>query len=187
MSILRIMKMEVLLSAAMGLIFLAGAVPKLRHPRGFVLAVLEYRVLPLGLSRFYARLIPPLELLLALLLLTGTAVRAAAIVLSVLLLSFIVAIGINLVRGRDLDCHCFGRTSKRLIGWRVLLQDTALLSAAIIVLTFTREWVAPESWSLFRLLGLVPAGSPGPLLGCMVTTMCTAVLLAGRHLIGGGG
>src|SRR5205807_7414868 len=94
--------MEVVLSAVLGIIFLASAVPKLRHPKGFVLAVLEYRVLPPRLSWFYARLVPPLEFLLALLLLTGTAVRSAAVVMSMLLLSFIAAVGINLTRGRDL-------------------------------------------------------------------------------------
>ena len=41
-----IIGIEVLLSAVLGISFLAAAVPKLRHPKGFVLAVLEYRVLP---------------------------------------------------------------------------------------------------------------------------------------------
>ena len=79
---------QVFLSMALALIFLASAVPKLLHPRGFILAVLEYRVLPPRLGRVYARLLPPLELLLALLLLSGTSVRLAAIGQSVLLLSF---------------------------------------------------------------------------------------------------
>src|SRR5207302_4809717 len=107
-----VMGAEILLSIALGIVFLAAAVPKLRHPRGFVLAVLEYRVLPARLSRFYARLVPSLELLLALLLLTGTAVRSAAAITSVLLFSFIAAVGINLIRGRDLDCHCFGKATR---------------------------------------------------------------------------
>ena len=34
-----VMNMEVLLSTVLGIIFLASAVPKLRHPKGFVLAV----------------------------------------------------------------------------------------------------------------------------------------------------
>src|SRR5947209_6744809 len=83
-----LMGVEVILSTVLGIIFLASAVPKLRHPKGYVLAVLEYRVLPPGLGWFYARLLPPLELLLAVLLLTGIAVRSAAVVVSVLLLSF---------------------------------------------------------------------------------------------------
>ncbi|GAC1350709.1 MAG: hypothetical protein NVS4B9_33540 [Ktedonobacteraceae bacterium] len=173
-----VMLIKVLLSTALGIIFLASAAPKLHHPKGFVLAVMEYRVLPLGLSRFYAYLVPPLELLTALLLLTGIAVRSAAVVLSVLLLSFITAVGINLFWGRDIDCHCFGKATRQPIGWRLLLQDGALLGAAIAVAFVTREWVAPESWSVLRLVGLVQAGSLWPLLGCMAVTACTEVVLS---------
>ncbi len=173
-----VMSMEVILSTALAITFLASAVPKLRHPKGFVLAVLEYRVLPPRLSWFYARLIPPLEFLLALLLLTGTAVRSAAAVVSLLLLSFIAAVGINLARGRDLDCHCFGKAIRRPIGWRLLLQDGALLGAAMALAVVTNEWVAPEPWSVFRLFGLVRAGVLAPLMTCAAVTACTAALLS---------
>ena len=173
-----VMAVEVALGAVLGLVFMASAVPKLRHPRGFVLAVLEYRVLPPRLSRLYARLVPPLEFLVALLLLTGTAVRSAATVMSALLLSFIVAIGINMARGRDLDCHCFGRATPRPIGWRALLQDVVLLSAAMAVIVLASEWVAPAPWSVFRIAGLAKAGWPAPLLGCVAVTACAATLLA---------
>jgi putative oxidoreductase len=184
-----IMGIEVLLSTVLAIIFLVAAVPKLRHPKGFILAVLEYHVLPPRLSWLYACLVPPLECLLALLLLSGTAVRSAAIIISLLLLSFILAVGINLARGRDLDCHCFGKATRRPIGWRLLLQDSALLAGAIALAVVTQEWVAPEPWSVFRLSGMVQAGSPAPLLGCAAATICTAVFLGrltyGRQYGGG--
>ncbi len=177
------MVIQMLLSIILGSSFLAAAVPKLRHPRGFVLAVLEYRVLPSGLSKFYARLLPPLECLLALLLLSGTAVRAAAIVMLLLILSFIIGVGINLVRGRTLDCHCFGKATKRGIGWRLLLEDVALLFAAIALTSFTNEWVTLEPWSVFHFIGLAQTASMEPLLGCVVLTTCIATLL-GRSTYG---
>lgn len=175
---MNIMVMQVLLSIGLALIFLASAVPKLRHPKGFILAVLEYRVLPPGLSRLYARLLPPLELLLALLLLSGTAVRSAAIVLSLLLLSFMAAISINLARGRNLDCYCFGKTRRRSIGWGLLLEDCALLGAAIVLAVITSAWIAPEPWSVFRFADLMQAGSYVLLLVCAVVTACATALLS---------
>ena len=168
---------EVALGAVLGLVFMASAVPKLRHPRGFVLAVLEYRVLPPRLSRLYARLVPPLEFLVALRLLTGTAVRSAAAVMSALLLSFIVAMGINMARGRDLDCHCFGKATTRPIGWRALLQDVVLLGASVTVIILASEWMAPEPWSIFRIAGLTKVGWPAPLLSNVAATICAATLL----------
>jgi hypothetical protein len=175
---MNVMSIEVALSAILGLTFVASAVPKLRHHKGFILAVLEYRVLPPHLSRLYARLVPPLELLTALLLLSGTAVRSAATTMSLLLLSFIIAIGINLVRGHDLDCHCFGSVRKRPIGSRVLLQDSAQLGASITVALVASEWVAPEPWSVFHLFALTKAGSLYPLLVCIAVTTGATLLLS---------
>src|SRR5665213_608065 len=125
------------LSVILGLTFALSSVPKLRRPKAFQLAVLAYQVLPSPLADWYAKLVPPLELLCAILLLTGTAVRLAAMVMAGLLLSFIIAVAINMIRGRTLDCHCFGKAARRPIGWTLLLQDCLLLVIAVAVATYT--------------------------------------------------
>jgi uncharacterized membrane protein YphA (DoxX/SURF4 family) len=168
---------ELAASILLGLVFMASAIPKLRHPRGFVLVVVEYRVLPPHLSRLYARLVPPLEFLVALLVLTGTAVRSAAVVMALLLLSFIVAVGINVARGRDLDCHCFGPTMARPIGRGLVLQDLGLLAASGALVGVAERWGAVEPWSLFTLSGVARGGSLIPLLSCVAVTACAAALL----------
>jgi hypothetical protein len=172
------------LSLVLALVFGVSAIPKLRHPRGFLLVVLIYRVLPPRPGRLYARLLPPLELLIALLLLSGTAVRLAATVAAALLLSFIVAVAVNMRRGRDLDCHCFGHATGRRIGWTLLLQDGALLVACIAVATFATTWATAEHWSIFRVAGLATPESPAPLFGCTGLSAGTALLL-GSPLFGG--
>ena len=186
-----VMVIEILLSLGLALIFLASAIPKLRHPKGFILAVLEYRVLPTRLGWLYARLIPPLELLLALFLLSGIAVRSTAIVLSLLLLSFMIAISINVARGRNLDCHCFGKARRRTIGWGLLIQDGMLLGASIGLAIISNTWLRPESWSVFRLIGMMQAGSPVLLLVCGGVTVCIAGILSrstsGRRHYGSAG
>lgn len=168
---------EVVLSIILGTVFLGSAIPKLRHPRGFVLTVLEYRVLPLTLSRFYGWILPPLELLLALLVLSGTSVRLAAIVISLLLFSFIVAVGINMARGRELDCGCFGTKKRRKIGWELLLQDGALLGSATTLTILASTWVGFESWSVFRLFGMGSIRNPFPFLICVGLTVSVTALL----------
>jgi len=176
---------EIGLSVVLGITFLVAAVPKLRHPKGFAVAVLAYDVLPPRLGQLYAWLVPPLELLVALLLLSGTAVRFAGAATAFLLLNFIIAVGINMARGRDLDCHCFGTVARRQIGRGLLLQDGALLCAAIAVTIIARTWVTVESWSPLGLVGLAPDGSPSPLLGCVVLTVGAAVLLRTSTSAGG--
>lgn len=164
------------LSAVVGGIFAASALPKLHHPRGFVLAVIEYRVLPPRLSWMAARAIPPLELLAALLLFMGTAVRAAAALLIALLCAFIVAIGANIGRGRSLDCHCFGAAHSRTIGWRVLLEDALLLGACVIIAGLTMDWGGLAPWSVFRYVGLARSEVVWPLLGLLALVACAAAV-----------
>jgi uncharacterized membrane protein YphA (DoxX/SURF4 family) len=174
--------LQLALSALLGGVFVAAALPKLRHPKGFLLTVLEYRVLPDGLRPIYARLAPPLELLAALLLFAGVGVRAAAALLALLALSFVIGVGANLARGRDLDCGCFGHeagkdTSKtRQISLGVLLQDVGLLAAALALLATTRQWVELAPWSLARLSN-APAASVLLLLACVVATVAATIML----------
>lgn len=51
-----------------------------------------------------------------------------------LLLGFIAGIGINLVRGRRPDCHCFGQLHSAPIGWQTLVRNAVLagISAWIV-------------------------------------------------------
>lgn len=142
---------EITLDIVLGLVFLASAIPKLRRPKSFILIVLEYRVLPPLLGRFYARILPPLELLIALLLLCGVAVRLAAVAGSFLLASFIVGVGANVVRGRHIDCGCFGGNRKRRIGWRVLLGDVGLLAMSILAGNLSNGWVTSGPWSILHV------------------------------------
>jgi hypothetical protein len=154
--------------------FLVSALPKLRHPKGFMLTVLEYRILPSYLSKVYGTFIPLLEFALALFTLTGLMLRLTAIIMSLLLFSFLVAISVNIKRGRDLDCNCFGTLTKRSSGKTLLVQDSMLLGGALFI-SITHTWVHIESWPLFQLIGRVNdafgfifAGCLGMVLGVML-------------------
>src|SRR4051794_14722111 len=84
--------------------------------------------------------------------------------------------GMKLARGRDLDCHCFGQTLARPIGWGLLLQDLGLLAASGALAGVAQRWDAVEPWSLFRLSGVAPGGGLIPLLSCVAVTACAAAL-----------
>lgn len=141
--------------------FIASALPKLRHPKGFVFAVMNYRVLPDTLSIPYGWLLPPLELGLALTLLFGIALPWAALALGMLLVSFIVAVGINLGRGNDIPCNCFGnnRGTTRPISRTLVLQDAGLLLGALALagLSWGHPGLMPWSPLAFTRLARVPA------------------------------
>jgi uncharacterized membrane protein YphA (DoxX/SURF4 family) len=93
---------------ALGLTFLMSAWGKLRDVDGLVIGVLRYEIGPPVLVRRLAPLLPLGELLLAAFLLTGTAVRAAALATGLLVAVLAVAVIVNLRRDRPIPCHCFG-------------------------------------------------------------------------------
>jgi len=122
------------LTVILGVTFLVSAVLKLRHPKAFLLTVYEYRVLPQPLGHLYATGLPPLELYLGIALLSGTGVIPGCALAIMLLASFVVGIGVNVARGRVLDCGCLGLVGRRTVGWPLVIQDVLLLAVALAAL-----------------------------------------------------
>ncbi len=77
--------------------------------------------------------LPVAELAVAVgVLVTATAVAAATGAL-VLLGLFMAGITVNLARGRQPDCRCFGQVHAAPVGWRTLARDGAFAAAAVLV------------------------------------------------------
>jgi hypothetical protein len=95
---------------------------------GFVSITLDYQVLPILWARRFAIALPWLELSIGLLLIVGLGTRVAAGLSIMLLLIFVGAIGLNLLRGhRNLDCGCSGARHQQKISGKLLLRNSCLL------------------------------------------------------------
>lgn len=122
----------------LGAAFLLAALPKIADPPGFAEALHAYRLLPAALLSPIALLLPWLELWMALALISGRAQRSAALLAGLLLLGFMAALAINLVRGNPVDCGCFGKdlivrsVAERLARMRLDLLRDALLALLTI-------------------------------------------------------
>lgn len=119
---------------ALGAIFVAAALPKLTDPPSFAHMVYNYRLVPGGLINISALVMPWVEILIGLALILGVWVRPARWIIATMLVVFIVAIGINLLRNNAIDCGCFdvsaaGKTHEERIAdmWFVILRDTGML------------------------------------------------------------
>jgi len=113
-----------------GLLVLAG-VTKLAGRSAFREAVAEYKMLPSAIEGPFAAVLPFVEVTLGALLLLGLGTTAAAAIATPLFLTFTLAIGVNLARGRSFDCHCFGAINRDTIGWPALLRSIALAAGAL--------------------------------------------------------
>ncbi len=127
----------------LGTLLLLSAVAKMRAFPALVKSIQQYGMELIGseLARIVARLLPPFEFILSLLLVTGIWLKAAAITATGLLLTFTVLMAANLTLGRRFPCNCFGARSAD-IGVGSLSRNTVLIAAGILL-------TAVSPWSTF--------------------------------------
>lgn len=124
---------DILWSLPLALVFLYAAWEKIAYPASFAQTIANYHLFPGWSIGPLALILPFVELWAALLLFAAKWRKAAALILAVLLISFITAVGFNLGRGLDFDCGCFGPDGRR-AGLRLLIQDSLLLFCALAIL-----------------------------------------------------
>lgn len=108
-----------------GLLFLFAGPYKLPERDRFQHAIENYRLLPDSVPRMLAFWLPPLEIAAGVALLVGLATRLAALLLAAMLGVFILGVGVNLLRGRKIDCGCIGGKYKE-ITWAHVIKNSVL-------------------------------------------------------------
>ena len=106
----------------LGGVFIYASWDKILHPAAFAEAVFNYQILPSQLINLIALILPWLELILGLLLLSGIWVSCAVLGVNLLMVVFLSALIFNTTRGLNISCGCFSTetTSSGLSGWTVL-------------------------------------------------------------------
>src|SRR4029453_3127867 len=124
---------DLTLRAALGLLFVAAALHKLRDPRRFAATGADYRLLPEGLAGVAGALLVGAELAIAVALVLHR--RAALAGAAALLVLYAGAMAINLVRGRrHIDCGCVGPAARRPIGGWLVVRNLVLAGVALAAL-----------------------------------------------------
>lgn len=138
-------KSVVSLLARLGLaaVWLISGGVKVADPTQTVVAVRAYQLLPEGLVRPVAAIMPMFEIALGLLLLIGLAVRATAVASAGMLLVLIGVIISVWARGLSIDCGCFGGGGPADVdGWdyaREIARDVGFLALAVWLIVFPRS------------------------------------------------
>jgi uncharacterized membrane protein YphA (DoxX/SURF4 family) len=123
----------------LAIIFFYAGIEKIADPGEFAVAIYNYQLLPDIAVNTLAVILPWLEIIIATCLVTGFYVRGAALISSALFLTFATALTINLLRGLDISCGCFGASSGN-INWFYLGRDLSLLFISIFVMIYDRGW-----------------------------------------------
>ena len=139
-SVLSSRPLQILARLILGGIFIYASLDKINHPLEFARIIKNYQILPDFLITLPALVLPWLELFSGLLLIAGIWTRSAAILLSLLLLTFIMALGINAFRGINLSCGCFSTAATDTENAYVLiLRDLLILLPGLLIIFFQRE------------------------------------------------
>jgi uncharacterized membrane protein YphA (DoxX/SURF4 family) len=118
-------------AALLGTTFFMAGLSKLANSDDFRQAVEGYGLLPTALSRIAAWTIPPVEIFAGSGMLLGISVSKVAALLCLVLAIFTVAIVVNLMRGREISCGCFGPPNMRRISWGDVLRNICLATLAL--------------------------------------------------------
>ena len=122
---------DLVLRFLLGGLFVLASIHKIMDPAAFAKIVYGYDLFPAAAINLIAILLPFIELTAGTALLAGIYPRAAAAILSTLLLAFILIIGINVLRGHVFDCGCFSTGEARFWanspGWMLVRNGFLLL------------------------------------------------------------
>ena len=129
-------------SIGLGAVFIYASLDKIAHPLDFARIVYRYRLAgpsaALGVvpANAFAVVLPWLEAVVGVLLVTGLWRREAAAIAAALLVMFLIAVGYVMWQGIDVEhCGCFTVGGEgRGAGWTLIASDLGLLAASLYVL-----------------------------------------------------
>jgi uncharacterized membrane protein YphA (DoxX/SURF4 family) len=112
----------------LGFIFIYAAAEKIVDPANFAVSIHNYKLLPLFLINFISVILPWIELTSGMMLVLGIAVKETSFVTGILLIFFIAAAAIALMRGLNIDCGCFGTAGGTKVGTQKIVENLFLLA-----------------------------------------------------------
>lgn len=90
----------------LGIVFIWASLGKIADPSAFSDNIDNYHITPVAVNNLIALVLPWLELLVGVGLITGIYLRASAILSGLMLILFILLLGQALARGINLHCGC---------------------------------------------------------------------------------
>lgn len=116
------------------IVFIYAGAEKISDPAGFSQSIYNYRLIPNEIVNFLAISLPWIELISGILLFFGISVRENSAIIGTLLLVFIIAVAISMLRGLDIECGCFGKGSP--VGWKKIGENLLMTIICLALLAF---------------------------------------------------
>ncbi|MFQ6082029.1 MAG: MauE/DoxX family redox-associated membrane protein [Candidatus Aminicenantia bacterium] len=119
-----------------GGVFIFSAIAKIIQPLGFAQDISNYQLFSQDIAFFSALILPWIELLCGLSLISGIAIRGSSFLISGMLIFFITILIITLLQGKQIDCGCFGFFSHP-VSWSLVVQDGVLFFLSLSIFFYS--------------------------------------------------
>ena len=129
-----------------GLLFIVAALAKLGDLKSFAEQIHNFRMLPLAVENLVAMILPWIELIAGLALVSRVHPRAGAWITAALMVIFTLAVVVAMFRGLDIACGCFGTADASRVGLVKLGQNLGMLLLALGA-SLQPAYAAPASFS----------------------------------------
>ena len=144
---------ELVVRWILGITFLYGCYHKIMDPAQFAKIVYGYKLFPAVTINLIAIVLPFVELFSGVALILGIYPRSAALAVNIMLLGFMIAISINLIRGWEFDCGCFsfGKKEYTFSAGQLFIRDIFYFVLGLQVALFNN----PRKWALLSTGGIL--------------------------------
>ena len=131
----------------LGALFIAASIDKIAHPGEFATIIHNYQLLPDSLVNIAALVLPWLEVLLGVSIITGILLPGAVVLANLLLVTFFSALIFNLARGLNVHCGCFTTkiTGEPQTTWYIIRDSGFLLLGLAVLVQVFRKKRSPNS------------------------------------------
>lgn len=136
MAFLKRKEFVLLLRLIVGGVFVYASFDKVQHPHQFAMSVRAYQIVPVAVSGLFALSLAWSELIAGSLMILGVFTRKASAAVALLLVMFIAAVSIVLIKGMVIDCGCFEAEGGSTTGPLLLVRNILLLAGALWVNRF---------------------------------------------------
>lgn len=149
-NLLNAVTLEMLGRWLLGGVFVYASFHKITDPAQFARIIYGYDLFPLPTIHPLAVVCPFFELICGLALILGVFPRGAVLIVNLMLLMFIIAISINLIRGHEFDCGCFSFSHESgMSAVHLLVRDVIYLAVGFYILLFRQ--FRPERFVKHRI------------------------------------
>jgi uncharacterized membrane protein YphA (DoxX/SURF4 family) len=123
----------IVIRVALGVLFLAAAWDKIADPVAFAKIIRNYQILPDMFINGVALVLPWIEVVVAMCLLTGFVPRGAGVSATLMMAVFLSAMTYAQIKGISTQCGCFTTKADDVISKATFVRDGSILVLALLV------------------------------------------------------